>query len=205
MTRYFFFLSFFILIFSACNDDEQLNVQTNLVSDASFENTNNGLDLLPEGWENCGTLLPDVFPVSANSRNVDKPAFDGTNYVGLRVNENNEYGCISYLFEEAITTQDSLAISISLARSSTYLIEKAGEMINFATPIKLHIWGITNEQDVLLYESPLIVNTRWLTKSKTTAINATIKGVKLKATYQTPTPFPYNGNLLIDNLDFRLK
>jgi len=150
-------------------------------------------------------LLPDIFPVENNTREVDKTAFDGDNYVGLRVSENDEFSCIFHLFDQPIIAGDSLIISLSLARSSVYLIETNGEMVNFATPAVLQIFGMTVDQDILLYNSPLAINTRWLTKTKTIASNEDIIGIKLKAFYQTPSPFPYNGNVLIDNLDFRLK
>lgn len=193
-----------ILFLFACQDDDQITFQPNLIESPSFENSTTGLNSLPIGWENCGDLLPDIFPVSGeeNTRQCDKTAFEGTNYIGLKVNENGEMSCLNYLFTESIMAGDSLSMSISIARSTTYLMEINGEMKNFATPLQLEVYGITSSEDILLHTTTNVINSRWLTFSTTVPLVVELKGFLLRPKYIDSTP--YNGNLLIDNLDFRV-
>ncbi|MBK9015153.1 MAG: OmpA family protein [Saprospiraceae bacterium] len=73
--------------------------------------------------------------------------------------------------------------------------------VNYATPVKLRIWGGSSycTRAELLAESSLIVNTRWLSYNFRFEPKQTHSYIIFEAFYKTPTPFPYNGNLLIDN------
>lgn len=202
MLRFYFLISCLFLL--ACQDDDQLTLQANLIENSSFENSPTGLNTLPLGWESCGDLLPDIFPISEeeNTRQCDKIAFEGTNFIGLRANENGEKSCINYIFSEPIITGDSLSMSMSLERSPTYLIELNGESKNFASPLQLEIYGITSEGDILMHTTTIVINTRWLTFSKVIPLTAQLQGLSLRPKFIDSNPV--NGNLLIDDLDFRV-
>lgn len=202
MLRFYFLIPCLLLI--ACQDDDQLTLQANLIKNPSFENSITGLNTLPLGWENCGDLLPDIFPISEeeNTRQCSKIAFDGANFIGLMANENGEKSCINYIFSEPVTTGDSLSISMHLERSPVYLIEVNGESKNFSTPLQLEIYGITSEGNILMHTTTTVINTRWLTFSKIVSLPTELQGLSLRPKFIDSNPI--NGNLLIDNLDFRV-
>jgi outer membrane protein OmpA-like peptidoglycan-associated protein len=72
---------------------------------------------------------------------------------------------------------------------------------NYVKPIKLRIWGGFGSCDrrEMLDETPLISNVDWQEFKFKFEPQGNYTHILLEAFYQTPTLFPYNGNILVDD------
>ena len=162
---------------------------------------------LPTGWYDCGfpgETVPDVHPqVGGGSFQVEKPAFHGNTYMGLVVRENDTWEMVSQRLSTALQSGNCYEFSIHLCRSELYLSPSRmnAEKVNYTIPAKLRIWGGSGycNRAELLAESSLVVNTRWLEYNFRFEPKQKHTHIVFEAFYKTPTPFPYNGNLLLDN------
>ncbi|MGK0365810.1 MAG: hypothetical protein ACI85O_002878 [Saprospiraceae bacterium] len=89
--------------------------------------------------------------------------------------ENETWEAVGQRLSKPLEADKVYSFSIHLARSATYLNspnnskpakDNSGKVkkTNFATPIKLRIWGGNSycKKEELLAESTLVINTRWL-------------------------------------------
>lgn len=160
----------------------------------------------PRGWFDCGFSQespPDVQPQQGNFFKVVREAQEGSTYVGLVVRDNDTWERIAQRMSAAVESGSCYEFSVYMARSELYesLSRTTGEMANYATPAKLRIWGGNGycDRKELLAESSLVVNTRWLKFNFRFEPKGTYNYIMLEAYYKTPTLFPYNGNILMDN------
>ncbi len=216
MKPIFSFFSFlFLLSFSM---DAQIPVdgsdeQPILLQNPSFEDFPK-LSHTPSSWFDCGfpgESQVDIHPVPASEFQVDKTAYEGEAYLGMVVRENETWEAIGQRLSSPLQGGSCYEFSIHLARSATYLsalsskgldiASAAPRKINFATPIKLRIWGGNGycKKAELLAESSLVINTRWLEFNFRFEPKQSYSYITFEAFYQTPCPFPYNGNILLDN------
>jgi len=174
------------------------------------------LSFTPPAWYDCGfpgESQVDLHPVPASEFQVDKEALDGETYLGMVTRENDTWEAVGQQLKKPLLGGRIYEFSIHLARSATYLSkvtsqnnrnktsEAARNKINFATPIKLRIWGgngYCGKQE-LLAESSLAINTRWLKYDLIFQPKGDYRYITFEAFYQSPTPYPYNGNILLDN------
>lgn len=161
---------------------------------------------MPRGWYDCGfpgETVPDVHPKEGGAFQVTKESFDGNTYIGMVVRENDTWERISQRLTAPLEAGKCYEFSIALCRSELYVSPSRvdGEMKNYTTPAKLRIWGGASycERSELLAESPMVVNTRWLKYDFRFEPAQTHNFFVLEVFYKTPTPFPYNGNILLDN------
>jgi len=161
---------------------------------------------LPRGWYDCGfpgETVPDVHPKEGGAFQVTKEPFEGNTYIGMVVRENDTWERVSQRLSVPLEAGKCYEFSLSLCRSELYVSPSRvdGELKNYTTPAKLRIWGGSNycERSELLAESSLVVNTRWLKYDFRFEPGQTYSYIVLEAFYKTPTPFPYNGNILLDD------
>lgn len=204
----FFIASFFLLVvhvLSAQTDGSVIHLRN-----PSFE----GLPSQgkpPVSWDNCGHVgetPPDIQPSDGSNPffRVNKPAFDGKTYLGMVTRDNDTYEAVSQRLSSPLQADKCYEFSIHLARSNTYesLSRVEERNVFYNIPIKLRIWGSKTQcgrqsEDDLLAESGLVINTRWLVSSFHMEPKKEYDYIILEAFYNTPTPFPYNGNILVDN------
>jgi hypothetical protein len=125
---------------------------------------------LPDGWYDCGfpgESPPDVHPKDGiGAFQVTKEAAHGKTYLGLVVRDNDTWEMVSQRLSAPLQAGKCYEFSISLARSEVYmsLSRVNNQPMNYATPVKLRIWGGSGycSRLELLAESALVVNTRWL-------------------------------------------
>jgi len=169
----------------------------------------------PTGWHNCGNAnasAVDVHPVPDSKFKVDKTAYDGETYLGMVVRENETWEAVGQRLSQPLEAEKAYSFSIHLARSTTYLSSlstakvkknktEKPKQINFATPIKLRIWGgdAYCKKVELLAESSIVINTRWLNFNFQFEPHNDYDYITFEAFYKTPVPYPYNGNILLDN------
>jgi outer membrane protein OmpA-like peptidoglycan-associated protein len=162
---------------------------------------------LPNGWYDCGfpgETVPDIHPKEGpGAFQVTKEAFHGKTYIGLVVRENETWEMISQRLASPLQKGKCYEFSMSLCRSELYVSPSRvdNELKNYTTPAKLRIWGGSGycNRAELLAESSLIVNTRWLGYNFRFEPKQTHTYIVFEAFYKTPSPFPYNGNVLLDN------
>jgi outer membrane protein OmpA-like peptidoglycan-associated protein len=161
---------------------------------------------LPSGWRDCGfpgETAPDVHPqIGGGAFQVDKEPFDGKTYIGMVVRENDTWEMISQRLSAPLKKGQCYEFSMYLCRSELYVSPSrvSAEKVNYTTPVKLRIWGGAGycDRSELLAESPLIVNTRWLPYDFRFEPKQNYTYLVFEVFYKTPTPFPYNGNILLD-------
>ena len=205
-----FFFSFLFLLNLSVNAQIPANgsdEQPILLQNPSFEDFPK-LGRVPYLWDNCGGVGEspvDVHPVPASQFQVDKTAYEGSTYLGMVVRENETWESVSQRLSRPLINNHCCEFSIHLSRSATYISSLSSsseqDKVNFATPIKLRIWGGNGfcGKTELLAESSLVINTRWLEFNFRFEPKSNYNYITFEAFYQTPTVFPYNGNILLDN------
>lgn len=170
------------------------------------------------GWYDCGERFfpresaPDIHPspnLSKGFFGVLERANDGNTYVGMVARENDTNESMSQRLSAALVGGSCYNFSIQLMKSSNYKssvringkTDEEGELRDFTTPIVLRIWGGNTYCDKaeLLGESAKVSNTDWKQFDFKFEPTSTYRYIMLEAFYKTPTLFPYNGNILIDN------
>jgi outer membrane protein OmpA-like peptidoglycan-associated protein len=158
----------------------------------------------PTGWYDCGfpgETPPDVQPDATFS--VSKAASHGDSYIGMVVRDNDTWESVSQRLGRPLQKGKCYNFSMDLARSELYISVSrvSEETANYATPAKVRIYGGFGycDKQYLLAESKLIINHRWLRYNFRFEPPADYTYIILEVFYQTPTLFPYNGNVLIDN------
>lgn len=160
-----------------------------------------------KGWRDCGfrgETPPDVHPVRGGNFSVGKTPAHGNTYIGMVTRDNDTWEQISQKLKKPLKAGKCYSFLIDLARSEMYLSQSrlTGKPSNYVNPIKLRIHG-GNEicgKEELLGETSLIKNNKWLTYSFIINPKEDYKYIVLEAFYDTPTLYPYNGNILVDNL-----
>lgn len=204
-----FTLSFLLLLlFFSSNAQEEI-----FLKNPSFEDFPK-LSHTPASWFDCGfpgESQVDIHPVPGSEFQVDHVAIDGETYLGMVTRENETWEAIGQRLSQPLIGGKTYSFSIHLAKSATYLsaisngnpsnIYNKPKKINFATPIKLRIWGGNGycKKVELLGESSLVINTQWLDYNFILQPKDDLPYITFEVFYQAPCPFPYNGNILLDN------
>ena len=179
------------------------------LSNPSFEGIPNHSSS-PRSWTDCGfpgETEPDVHSGDTLGQihfGVRHTAQDGNTYLGMVVRDNDTWEKVSQRLSIPLEAGKCYDFSLYLARAELYvsLSRTVGEEVNYTTPVKLMIWGGSSycDKGELLAETNLIKNTRWLRFDLHFEPSSTHRYITLEAFYRTPSLFPYNGNILIDNL-----
>ena len=201
-------LSTIFSLFLAIQVQSQDTIQ---LRNGSFEDTphaGGGLNKGIRDWFDCGRINfpsespPDIHPGGFWQNN--NPPLDGNTYLGMVVRDNESWESVSQRLSGTIEADKCYDFSVALMRSDVYkslrsLTDK--DSFNFLTPIVLRVWGGNSycNQRVLLAESPPITNGNWKTYNFEINSSLNVNYITLEAFYKTPTLFPYNGHLLIDN------
>jgi outer membrane protein OmpA-like peptidoglycan-associated protein len=159
---------------------------------------------VPIGWTDCGfpgESEPDIQPSGFFS--VNKPAQDGNTYMGMVVRDNDTWESVGQKLSRKLEKGKCYEFSIFLCRSELYVSQSrlSEAQSNYTTPAKLRIYGGFNycDKQFLLAESPLVVTTRWIEYKFRFEPIDNYTYLVFEAFYKTPTLFPYNGNILLDN------
>ena len=160
----------------------------------------------PSGWLDCGfpeETEPDVQPSPNNEFKVQKPANHGYTYLGMVVRDNDTWESVGQKLSQPLKKGQCYSFQIDLARSSTYISQTktTGKDANYNTPAKLRIYGGFGycDKKFLLGESSMVINYNWKRYLFKFEPVDDYSYIILEAFYQTPTLFPYNGNILLDN------
>lgn len=207
MIRHFFFFIATLLVFdAAAQSAEVINILN-----PSFES----LPILgapnskpPRGWRDCGfpnETPPDIHPVPDGQFRVIKGPSHGDTYLGMVVRDNETYEAMSQRLQGTLKAGQCYEIRMKLARSEYYLsLSRVTEQpTNYIEPVTLQIWGGNEycQRAELLYTTPTVENTYWQPYNfQLRPKEGTYNYIVIQAFYKTPTLFPYNGNVLVDDL-----
>ncbi len=158
----------------------------------------------PRGWIDCGFDGETPVDVQPNGTfSVTKPAAEGNTYIGMVVRDNDTWEAVSQRLSRPLQAGQCYEFSVSLSRSELYVSTSrvTDSPANYVTPAKLRIYGGNDycDKGFLLAETSLIINTRWLEYSFRFEPTANYTHLIFEAFYKTPSLFPYNGNVLMDN------
>ncbi len=159
----------------------------------------------PRGWTDCGfggESPPDTQPDPTFQ--VKKEAQDGGTYLGMVVRDNDTWESVSQRLSQPLTKGTCYEFSMYLCRSELYVSPSrvnTDKDVNYTTPAKLRIYGGFDHCDkqYLLAETKEIISFRWLEYNFKLEPIDDYTHLIFEAFYKTPTLFPYNGNVLMDN------
>lgn len=158
----------------------------------------------PRYWTDCGwpsESAPDVQPDFTFQ--VTKQAFAGNTYLGMVTRDNDTWESVGQLLNQPLEEGNCYEFSIKLARSLSYYSVSREKNVpaNYVEPVKLRIWagfGMCDKRE-MLDESPLVANTDWQQFKFKFEPGGAYTHFILEAFYKTPSLFPTNGNLLLDD------
>lgn len=157
----------------------------------------------PRDWFDCGfpgETPPDVQPDPTFS--VSKTPIDGGTYLGMVVRDNDTWESVSQKLSRPLQKGQCYEFSMHLSRSELYISvsRTSDETANYTTPAKLRIYGGFGHCDkqFMLAETKVIINHRWLEYKFRFEPIEDYTYIIFEAFYNTPTLFPYNGNVLMD-------
>lgn len=158
----------------------------------------------PSGWYNCGNTDESPPDIQPGSFQVTKTPSNGETYLGLVVRDNETWEAVGQRLSRPLEANSCYEFSLDLCRAELYLSlsRTTGEEVNYATPAKIRVYGGMGYCDKreLLFETPLITTTRWLTYTfRISPKKGNYTYLMIEAYFKTPTLFPYNGNILVDN------
>lgn len=160
---------------------------------------------VPRGWYDCGfpgESPPDTQPDPAATFQVSKASYEGNTYLGMVVRDNDTWEAVSQKLTRPMDKSKCYEFSIYLARSEKYISSSrvTDEQANYITPAKIRIYGGFDycDRQYMLAETKVVTNTRWIEYKMKMEPIANYTHIIIEAFYNTPTLFPYNGNILID-------
>lgn len=195
------FLSLVLLLSSIISGTSQGAIYLNNPSFEDFPRHSHP----PIGWKDCGFAgesPPDTQP--SGDFAVTYPATDGSTYLGMVVRDNETYEAVTQKLSSPMKPGTCYEFSLHLARSPYYVsISRTTEQrTNFNQPVKLRIYGGFNsncDRSVLLDETGLVKASQWMQYNFKFEPKQAYSHILIEAFYETPTLFPYNGNVLVDN------
>lgn len=157
----------------------------------------------PRGWYACGAgdlNTPDAQP---GNFNVNLPAADGGYYVGMVTRDNDTWEAISQRLRSPLVKGDCYTFSLKISHSDNLISEsrRTGKNVKYNKPVKVRIWAGNGycQKLQLLDESPVIDHTYWKQYNFRFEPIRDFSYVTIEVFYKTPTPIPYNGNILLDD------
>jgi outer membrane protein OmpA-like peptidoglycan-associated protein len=158
----------------------------------------------PQGWFDCGFASetpPDIQP--GNFFQVAKKPQHGITYVGMVVRDNNTWEALAQRLKTPLTKGVTYTFSIYASRSELYVSQSKSSLkeMNYTTPVVLRVWGGSGfcTKDEMLGETDPVVSGNWTKMNFKFTPKSNYTHLMIESFYKTPTVFPYNGNILIDN------
>ena len=130
--------------------------------------------------------------------------FDKSKYLGLVTRDNNTWDGIGQKLKTPLLANVTYDFSLYACMSSTYIGKSIfkNRTVMYTTPITLRIWGGSGycAKEELLLETQVIRNEEWKKFELSIKPKSSTGHILIEAFYKVPSLFPYNGNVLIDNL-----
>ncbi len=161
-------------------------------------------------WFDCGRIFfpgetpPDIHSGDSTFWSNKTQPNHGLTYLGMVVRDNESWEYLSQRLQGKLLAGKCYDFSIHLMQSANYKSPTRSNNLvesDFLKPVVLRIWGGTSycNQRILLAETETISNEEWKQYSFEFTPNLDVNYITLEAFYKTPTLFPYNGHILVDN------
>ncbi len=157
-----------------------------------------------KGWYSCGR--PDLNTPDAQPGNfgVELPAAGGSYYIGLVARDNDTWEAMSQRLRTPMQAGKCYSFSMKLSHSEDLVSQSRITQKNvlYNRPILVRVWGGNGycSKLELLDETPPVDHTTWKEYTLRFEPKKTYSYILIEAFYKTPTPLPYNGNILMDDL-----
>ena len=187
------------------NGQDSLNVRVDTPSikleNSSFEAALFGNSV----WFDCGFARENPPNVLPNDKfQMTTKAFDQSKYLGLVTRDNNTWDGIGQRLKTRLLANVVYTFSLYACKSSIYTYKNldTNKLSNYKKPVTLRIWGGSGycAKEELLVETQVIDNEEWKKCEFSIKPKSSTGHILIEAFYKVPTLFPYNGNVLIDNL-----
>lgn len=158
----------------------------------------------PYGWKNCGDVYESPPDIQPGAFEVDKVAQKGKTYIGLVTRDNDTWEGVSQKLSGPVVAGKCYKFNIYLAKATKYISLSKSSMKeeNFNEPVRLRIWGGNSHchKKEILAETGPVNHSAW--KRYKLEFNPTMDHnyIFIEAHFKKGAFFPYNGNLLVDNM-----
>jgi len=197
-TKIFFLL---VLWSAAFSTSAQGVLDTIFVNNPSFEHPYKSRFV--QGWSDCSFPGESEFDPQPGYFSCTKAPADGEGYVGLVARDNETYEAMSQRLTKQLLRGKCYAFSLKIAQAIVYRspTRKTGQLADYTTPVRVRIWGGVNpcNRSELLAETEPIANKSWETYNFKLEPIRNYQYIIIEVFYKTPTLYPYNGNVLIDD------
>jgi outer membrane protein OmpA-like peptidoglycan-associated protein len=186
-----------------CGIPSLLMGQEITLTNSSFEDVPSH-STVPYGWKNCGDVYESPPDIQPGSFQVDKIAQKGKTYLGLVTRDNDTWEGVSQKLAKPIEAGQCYKFDIYLSKSLKYISLSKSSMKeeNFNEAVRLRIWGGNSHchKKEILAETVEVNHADW--KKYRLEFNPTMEHqfIFIEAHYKKGAFFPYNGNLLVDNM-----
>ena len=157
----------------------------------------------PGGWYACGGYELNTPDVQPGHFEVMLPAAAGNYYLGMVTRDNDSWEAVSQRLGSLIERGKIYTFNLKISHSDVLvsLSRRTEKLVKYNTPVKIRIWGGRGYCDTeeLLDETSLINHTDWKQYNFRFEPKKSHSFITIEAFYKTPTPVPYNGNVLIDD------
>ncbi len=196
--RYFLLIAFMAISFFGLAQDP---IDTIFLKNPSFEQGHTFIGV--DGWTDTGPSDESPYDAQPGLFGCNQRPAHGNGYVGMVVRDVESYESMSQRLYKPLQKGKCYAFSLKLARSKYYTSpsKKTGDIVPYTTPARIRIWGgnTSREKREMLAETRVIVNTAWKAFFFDMKPIRDYQYISIEAFYKTPTLFPYNGNVLIDD------
>jgi outer membrane protein OmpA-like peptidoglycan-associated protein len=158
---------------------------------------------VPQGWFDCGFASETPPDIQPGNFQANKKPQHGITYVGMVVRDNNTWEAMAQRLKTPLMKGVTYTFSIYASRSELYVSQSkaSNKEMNYTTPIVLRIWGGSGfcTKDEMLGETDPIISGNWTKMNFKFTPKSNYTHFMIESFYKTPTVFPYNGNIMIDN------
>lgn len=182
------------------------------IRNASFEDIpregSDGVNTLKiRSWTDCGfanETPPDIHPVVRGNFRVVNDASHGDTYLGMVVRDNETYEGLSQRLQQPLVGGNCYVLNVKLARSLDYHSRSryTDKNANYITPATFRVWAGNGycDRKELLHTTREVIHTRWINYTMELKPSDNYQFLIIEVFYKTPVLFPYNGNILVDDL-----
>jgi outer membrane protein OmpA-like peptidoglycan-associated protein len=158
---------------------------------------------VPQGWFDCGFASETPPDIQPGYFQANRKPQHGITYVGMVVRDNNTWEAMAQRLKTPLTKGVTYTFSIYASRSELYVSQSktSSKELNYTTPVVLRIWGGSGfcTKDEMLGETEPVAAGSWTKMNFKFTPKSNHTHFMIESFYKTPTVFPYNGNIMIDN------
>lgn len=177
------------------------------IQNPSFEEDEPERSKTPQDWESCCDLsdpIPDIHGTGKTILHVEQSAYHGKNFLGLTTMNNDNWTGISQKLSQPIETGKHYFLSLYACHAQEYKFISKYKWSNedYDEPVRIRVLGSNQyfHKRELLFQTKVVKSTEWKQYTLRLSPKENHTHIFIEAYYKEDTFFPYNGNILIDNI-----